>query len=83
MADLARLTFQEWPRHALQCSRKSNPPILHLIFNQLDLFPTTQNSHPLDLTKVQMQVVKANDKSAVQFIGGILKQRGAFGLGGI
>jgi hypothetical protein len=52
-------------------------------FNQLDPLPHTQNSHPLDLTKVQMQVVKANDKSAAQFIGGILKQRGAFRPGGI
>jgi hypothetical protein len=34
--------------------------------------------HPLDLTKVQMQTAKANDKSTLGFIGGIVKQHGEY-----
>jgi hypothetical protein len=34
--------------------------------------------HPLDLTKVQMQTAKANDKSTIGFIGGIVKQHGEY-----
>ncbi|KAG7562972.1 hypothetical protein FFLO_01530 [Filobasidium floriforme] len=37
-------------------------------------------THPLDLTKVQMQTAKANDKSTIGFIGGIVKQHGVRGV---
>lgn len=37
-------------------------------------------THPLDLTKVQMQTAKANDKSTIQFITGIVRQHGIRGV---
>lgn len=37
-------------------------------------------THPLDLTKVQMQTAKSNDKSTGQFIKSIIQQRGVRGV---
>lgn len=37
-------------------------------------------THPLDLTKVQMQTAKANNKSTFQFISSIVRTHGVRGL---
>lgn len=37
-------------------------------------------SHPLDLTKVQMQTARQNDRNTIQFIRGIVAERGVRGV---